>query len=298
MPSTYHPSLKKLPLNCRLWLEHANSKGRLNELIQTLTDFLNVKGIFNAKAGIELGWLGTYYGMAACDAFVRSQIKDFSNFLHCSISFNALLLRWDGVYSELRQDLGNWPQQYWDSLKAAGPIMLSDWNEAKICAVRFIEMAEKDQRVNTVRGSRRIKQGTNDVFLIYLFSQAFDLKTSFTPPKPLIPEYQHVLDCWRTTNESAFKQAMQAAADFHISRSKDHTTLKMYEFTWTFDRIFPVELLAVQALRRRDGLPAFDTGHALIDTPWSVIKDLPDAEPHPLAVAIEARLKNDYPTFR
>jgi hypothetical protein len=134
--------------------------------------------------------------------------------------------------------------------------------------------------------------------LIYLFSQAFELKTSFTPPKPLIPEYQNVLDCWRTTDESAFKQAMQAAAEFHISRSKDDTSKNKYEFTQIFHQIFPAELLAIQALRRRDGLPAFDTGHALIDTPWSVIKELPEVEPHPLAVAVEARLKKDYPTFR
>jgi hypothetical protein len=91
---------------------------------------------------------------------------------------------------------------------------------------------------------------------------------------------------------------VSSKADFHISRSKDSTGSKFYEFTWTFDRVFPAELLAIQALRRRDGLPAFDTGHALIDTPWSVIKELPEVEPHPLIVAVEARLKNDYPTFR
>jgi hypothetical protein len=64
-----------------------------------------------------------------------------------------------------------------------------------------------------------------------------------------------------------------------------------------FDRVFPVELLAIQALRRRDGLPAFETGHLSVDTPWSVIKDLPEVEPHALAVAVEARLKKTTPFF-
>jgi hypothetical protein len=100
--------------------------------------------------------LGGYYGMAACDAFVRNEIKDFSNFLHWSVFCDALALRWDAMYSERRQDLGNWPEEFKDSMVAAGSTMLSNWDEAKICAVRFIEMSEKDQRVNTVRGSRRI----------------------------------------------------------------------------------------------------------------------------------------------
>jgi hypothetical protein len=33
----------------------------------------------------------------------------------------------------------------------------------------------------------------------------------------------------------------------------------------------------------------------LVDTPWSIIRDMPACEPHPLAVALEARLRKDDP---
>jgi hypothetical protein len=298
MSLVFHPSLKKILLGSKKWLQRDDNIDALKRMEKDMDEFLSASGHLGGRPYNRIGSLGTHYGMVACDAFFHLDNHQLAESLNRAVSFNLLIFRWDAMYSELRQDLGNWPQQYWDSLKVAGEVTLSNWDNAKICAVRFIEMAEKDQRINTVRGSRRVKQGTNDVFLIYLFCQVFDLKTSFTPPKPLIPEYQHVLDSWRTSDESVFKQAMQAAAEFHISRSKDHTTLKMYEFTWPFDRVFPAELLAIQALRCRDGLPAFDTDHALIDTPWSIIKDLPEVEPHPLIVAVEARLKKDYPTFR
>ena len=88
---------------------------------------------------------------------------------------------------------------------------------------------------------------------------------------------------------------MAAAAEYHVSRSKDGTDRNKYEFEKDIDRVYPGELLAVQALRRRDGLPAFDTGHVSVDTPWSIIRDLPACEPHPLAVVLEARLRQDDP---
>lgn len=44
-------------------------------------------------------------------------------------------------------------------------------------------------------------------------------------------------------------------------------------------------------------MPEFETGHLLIDTPWAVIRDLPEVEPHPLIAIVEARIKHDYPAF-
>ncbi|WP_208800345.1 hypothetical protein [Xanthomonas cucurbitae] len=43
----------------------------------------------------------------------------------------------------MRQDLGNWPTEFADSMRAAGPAMLSWWDSAETCAQLFIEMAEK-----------------------------------------------------------------------------------------------------------------------------------------------------------
>jgi hypothetical protein len=298
MPTTLHTSLKKIPQHCKLWLKHADAKNELEDLTESLTNLLKVSGNLEVKTYNRVRWLGGYFGMAACDAFASNDLENLSKFLPWFVGFNSLYFRWNGMYSELRQDLGNWPEEFKDSITVAGPAMLSQWEKARICSVRLIEMVEKDQRVNTGRGSRRIKQGTSDAFLIYLLSSAFEIETSFTPAKPLISVYQTLLDGWRTAEEGRFKLAMQSAAEFHIQRSRDDTNKNKYEFTRVFDQIFPAELLVIQALRRRDGLPAFETGHALIDTPWSVIKELPEVEPHPLAVAVEARLKKDYPTFR
>lgn len=72
------------------------------------------------------------------------------------------------MYSDMRQDLRNWPVEFSDGMKAAGPDMLSWWNTAEICAQLFIEMAEKDQRLNTLHEMRRIQHSTSDAFLIGL----------------------------------------------------------------------------------------------------------------------------------
>ncbi|QHG87264.1 hypothetical protein EBN15_09955 [Xanthomonas cucurbitae] len=103
---------------------------------------------------------------------------------------------------------------------------------------------------------RRIKHGSSDAFLIGLFSQAFGMQTDFVAPVELIPEYQALLDHWHSLDETMFAAVMQKAADFHITRSKDGTDQTIYEFEATLDRVFPAELLAVQALRRRQGLPS------------------------------------------
>ena len=298
MPLPYDPSLKKLPKECREWMEHAGKTGDGARYAAELQAYLDTPGPLNPKAILQLGWVGHYYSVAACDAYFRADIDLFAEFLQWAVAFRTLEFRWRGMYSALRPDLGNWPAEFWDSMKAAGPAMLSWWGEAAICAERFLQMVEKDQRVNTLAEARRVKHGTNDAFLAYLFSQAFGISTTFKPLKPLIPEYQSLLDNWRTTDEAAFRAAMQAAAAFHVSRSKGSTGSKFYEFTWVFDRVFPAELLAVQALRRRDGLPEFETGHLLIDAPWAIVRDLPQVEPNPLAAAVEARLKHDYPQFR
>jgi hypothetical protein len=297
MPPPFDPSLKKLSRECREWMEHARETGRWAHYAVELQAYLDTPGPLNPKAILQLGWVGHYHGNAACDACLRADIGQSIELLQWVVALRALEFRWHGMYSALRPDLGNWPAEFRDSMKAAGPAMLSWWDEAAICAKRFLQMVEKDQRVNTLAAARRIKQGTNDAFLACLFSQAFGIETSFKPLKPLIPEYQALLDGWRTTDQAVFRAIMQAAAVFHISRSKHGTDKNKYEFEHDMDRVFPAELLAVQALRRRDGLPEFETGHLLIDTPWAIVRDLPKAEPHPLATAVEARLKHDYPQF-
>lgn len=298
MDFAYHPSLKKTLEECQEWLTYPGNPERPVEYSADLQTWLDAPTRPARMQGNPVADLAHYYGMAACAAYGRKDLQDLVQFLHWSVALRALDLRHRGMFSERHPDLGNWPSEFWDSMKAAGPTMLSKWNLSRICAQRFIEMAEKDERVNQPPATRRINHDTNDVFLIGLFSQAFDIATSFQSRKPLIAPYQQLLDAWRTQDESIFRSAMQAAADFHVSRAKPSTGKTFYEFDTALDRLFPAELLAVQALRRRDGLPAFKADHLLIDGPWAVIKDLPDAEPHPLTVRVEARLHRDYPDFR
>lgn len=185
-------------------------------------------------------------------------------------------------------------------MKAIGPTMLSQWEIGKLCAEQLIAVAHKDMTINVpVIRKESWGKGTVDAFLIGLWSQAYGIPTHYTPVNPLVPAYQHLLDQWCTTNHATFHDVMAASAEFHIECSKaGGGGKKSYEFEHDIDIVYPGELLAVQALRRRDGLPEFDTGHLLVDTPWSILRDLPECEPHPMVVEVEERLKRDFPSFR
>jgi len=172
------------------------------------------------------------------------------------------------------------------------------WDEAAICAQRYIEMAEKDQRINRLPSMRKIKNPTSDVFALALLSTEFEIPTHFAPLKPLVPEYRSVLDAWATQDELKFQAVMQVAADFHVSRSKENTDHTRYEFDATIDRVFPAELLAVQALRRRHQLPEFQVDHPLIDEPWKVLGAMEPDDDFALGRAVDERLARDYPQFR
>ncbi|MFC6839962.1 hypothetical protein [Xanthomonas theicola] len=177
--------------------------------------------------------------------------------------------------------------------------MLSDREAAAAGAHFLILVAHKDQALKPDQWRRDgWGKGTSDAFLILLFAQVFGIPTHYRPVNPLIPEYQAVLDRWRGRDEAAFRAAMQAAADWRITRSKGSTERTTYEFDESFNGVYPAELLAVQALRQREGMAHVDTGHLLIDTPWTILRALPACAPHPLAVAVEQRVRHDYPDFR
>jgi hypothetical protein len=293
-----HPSLKKLGQECREWLEHAQKKGKAEQAETAIQKFLDTPSELDQKAGLQLDRLALYFDVASCDAFFRSDTTELSHLIQHAVQLRALVFRWDAMYSDMRQDLGNWPTEFSDSMKALGPWMLSYWDKASTCAQLYIEMTEKDQRINTMPEMRKIKNNTSDVFAIRLLSTEFKTPTNFEPLNPLIPEYRAVLDAWNTDNEVKFQAVMQMAADFHVSRSKENTDRTRYEFDATIDRVFPAELLAIQALRRKHNLPEFESDHSLIDEPWKVLREIKSVDLHPLAKAVEKRLIKDYPQFR
>lgn len=293
-----HLSLKKLAQECQEWLEHAQEKGKAEQAESAIQKFLDTPGPLHQKAAMQLSDLALVYDVRSCDAFFRSDIETLTQSIQHAVQLRALFFRWMGMYSDMRQDLGNWPKEFSDSMKALGPSMLSWWDQASTCAQLYIEMAEKDQRINTMPEMRKIKNNTSDVFAVGLFSTEFKIATNFEPLNPLIPEYQAVLDSWKTTDEVKFQAVMQMAADFHVSRSKESTDRTRYEFDATIDRVFPAELLAIQALRRKHDLPEFEADHSLIDEPWKLLREIKNVNVHPLAQAVEERLIKDYPQFR
>ena len=293
-----HPSLKRLAEECSEWLENARKKDHMERYTSAVQNFLSMPGKLDQKAGLQLRSLALFYDVASCDAFLRSDIQELTRLVQHAVHLRSLIFRWDGMYSDMRQDLGNWPTEFSDGMKAAGPCMLSWWDQAGTCAQLFIEMAEKDQAINTTPGMRRIKHGTSDAYLLSIFSAEFKIPTIFVPPSVLVPQYQAVLDAWNTDDEAQFQAVMRTAAELHISRSKDNTDKIRFEFDATIDRVFPAELLAIQALRRRHKLPEFDADHALIDEPWKVLRNIKSIVFNELAKTVEDRLIGDYPKFR
>lgn len=294
----WHPSLKKTFKGCDRWIKSAAEGLWLEKYLLEIQELLSQEGPLAQIASLRFGYAGHAYGVQTSFISGRAELASLPTPLTCAVRFNALGFRML-AYHNLQPGHHGIPLNFSTSMKVAGSAMLSHWREAKIGAELLIDVAHKDQAINPEKWRKDgWGKGTHDAFLIALFSEIFAIPTHYRPARPLIPEYQSLLEVWRTSDKTAYEQAMQAAAEFHISRSKDSTERNEYEFEKPFYRVYPAELLAVQSLRRREGLPEFTTGHLLIDTPWSIIRDLPEVAPPPLLVEVEARMKHDYPDFR
>ncbi|WP_407315392.1 hypothetical protein [Pseudomonas sp. nanlin1] len=189
------PSLKRLIPQCRQWLDRARTSGDIDRYTSAVQAHLAAHGRLSPKVGTQLGRISHFWSVAACDAYFRADLEELARFFRWTIESRALLLCWDGLHSQLQPQLGNWPKEYSDSLRAAGPTVLLRWDRGKVSAQRFVEMAEKDTRLNLLPESRRIAHNTHDVFLTFLFCDAYALSTRFEPRKPLINAYR---GCWIT----------------------------------------------------------------------------------------------------
>ena len=292
----WHPSLKKTFKGCEVWWQsNMVKRDDLGVRLTRLQIDLDRDGRFFTDYPSTLMALAQNFCIEACMLGAKSEVDAVARPLYFGVRFRAL----DFMKVATRSLPGDDSQPllpFKSSLMAVGPTVLSDWALGRQCAFYLVQVAHKDMRINVpVIRKEGWGKGTNDAFLIGLLSQAYGISTHYEPAKPIIEPYRRLLEVWRTTDSIVFGAAMAEAADFHISRSKGSTDRIWYEFESYYDSVYPSELLAVQALRRRDGLPAFDTGHVLVDTPWSIIRDLPACEPHPLAVALEARLRKDDP---
>ena len=291
----WHPSLKKTFKGCEVWWQsNMVKRDELSRWLAVLDHDLAQNGYFKTSPN-TLHLLAHTLTIQSCILGGKNDLNALVQPLHWGVMFRAM----DFLRTATRtytSDRSTTLLPFWTSMMAVGPTMLSDWARGRMCASYLIAIAHKDMRIKhqTIRKEGWGK-GTNDAFLIALLSQAYAVPTHYESVNPMVEPYRQLLGVWRTTDQDRFQQAMTAAAEYHISRSKAGTDRNTYEFEKSFDGVYPGELLAVQALRRRDGLPEFDTGHVLVDTPWSIIRDLPACEPHPLAAALEARLRRDDP---
>lgn len=294
----WHPSLKKTFKGCERWMESAAEGQWLEEYLSKIESYLSTNEVVEKIIYLPMGDAGHALGVRASFLSGHDDLTALAKPLTSAVQFHALGFRCEAFHCLLASSVFI-PSNFRTSMKVAGSAMLSHWREAEIGARLLIDVAHKDQAVKPEKLRKDgWGKGTHDAFLIALFSQVFNIPTHYRPARPLITEYQTLLEVWRTTEEFIYAQAMQAAAEFHISRSKASTSRVDYEFDSYFHEVYPAELLALQALRRREGLPEFTTGHLLVDTPWAIIHDLPEVAPHPLLSEVEARMKHDYPDFR
>lgn len=293
------PKLKQELKEVDKWIKSPISAESLERNLQILTGLISSTGIVEFSFKSPLDIVGHHYSISACNALAGDDLQLLSDFMHWAVGFRTLSFRCDamrppdGTRRVIAPSLKT-------GMRIMGSAMLSDWATLEVTAPLYIAYAEAQQQHSTLPSERAKTwgKGTIDAFNIALLSQALSIPTVYAPVNPLIPELDGLLQHWRSTDETAFRAAMQPAAAYHLNRSKNNTKHVQYEFSTFFDWFFPAELLAVQALRARDGLPAFATGTLLVDTPWALIQRLPPPRPHPLLAAAEARLKADFPDFR
>ena len=291
----WDPSLRKTFKESKEWMDEMG-RMQLESALAYIHEALSKGTRLEVTVATRLGLAGDAFGIKCCalkdERCIVSIIESLSN----AVNFRSVAFRF------LATESLSWEGQpalpFVSSMRVAGASMLSQWDIAEACARLFIQVAHKDQQMHP-EGWRSAGwgNGTHTTFLIYLLAESFDIPTHYEPAAQFLPAYQRLLKVWRSTDEMAFREAMLQAIEFHISRSKNATERHDYEFDNYFDRVYPAELLAVQALRRRDGLPEFQTGHLLVDTPWSIIRDAEPVEPHPVFVAVQDRMRQDYPGF-
>lgn len=179
-------------------------------------------GPLTKGASVTLDGFGRYYINQASAVFGHGDFANLSQPLRWGV---ALAFRY-GATHWLEESYKLVPLVFKTSMKVAGSAMLSKWEETETCARFLIALAEKNQnRYEDVDRKHGWGKGTVDAFLIALFCEAFGLKTVYYPVNPLIPEYQALLDHWKTTDKTLYQTIMQAAAEFHSNRSKNSTAL-------------------------------------------------------------------------
>lgn len=263
-----------------------------------LTSKLSLPGRISRGQCVTLRMIGYFHAVRAATYLGRGDREEARGSLANAIAFKALAFLLQAAVPHPKQP-GILPLPFESGLDAAGPCVAGWWPWATQCAHWLARVAETNQRLRPPEArSAGWGKGTSDAFLIALFAEALGVSTTYEPVNPLHTAYAGLLSHWRTRDEETFRQAMQAAAVYHQSQSRISTEKTPFDFDDPPDWIFPMELLAVQSLRRREGLPAFQSGNAIVDTAWAVAQDLRLSDCSPLVSQTAARLQSDHPQLQ
>ena len=179
-----------------------------------------------------------------------------------------------------------------DAAIALGLCWTVGWlDEAEVLALEVERLAEANRLMYGDHGSV-------DAFMMTLWSERTGRPWSDPRGRPLVPAYARLAEAVGEPDPSRFSAACAMAAEFHVSRSREHTDDETYEFCNEFDRVFPSEILTVLTIRRQSGfaMPS-SLDHALLSVAWDVFKALPAIELDPLIAAVHAKLVQELPGF-
>lgn len=157
MSDKFTKAMQKTFKECEEWLAYPQHQSRLEEEHAEIRAYMAAPSQLNPKVLFGLSRFGLHAGIAACEAFSRKAIADLALHLTSAVGYSSLVLRLEATFSAMRpENAGSGrPAPFRDSMKAAGPAALGPWDEARRCAISFIEVAEKDQRLR-IPESRRL----------------------------------------------------------------------------------------------------------------------------------------------
>jgi len=119
---------------------------------------------------------------------------------------------------------------------------------------------------STTSAGRTAPLSPFEPFLVKLFSIWRNIPLNYTPENVSdLGIYQRLLDHWQD-DEKTIKQIMEDLCEYHWENT-GITNDVSDPFSWGPYDLFPVEILAIQRVRREQGLPTPAIDHPLMQTP-------------------------------
>lgn len=296
------PIFEKLTARARV-LERAARKGlraeqypeNLRRIEQVIATFKKI----DANDMASISGMAEHHQVSACTALYRGDAEALADHLPKAVQLRALLQRFYAAVPVLDTGVIALSYNASTALDLAAPTMLSNWRQGQACAEVLMAASRNEMKCDSGRRQTRSwGRGTVSAFIIELLSDAYDFSHVYSPQIPLVSEYVNVLSNFRTEDQSVFESMMMAVIARHIRESKNSARFKPPgDFDNDFDRFFPVELLCIQAIRRRDGLPGFDAKHPLVDAPWNLMNTFYSSARLDIADSVERVLRTQYAEF-